>query len=133
MALTPETTYLSLGAFRSADPRRDISHEVDLGDWWLGADWHQPRFRAAWIEQTGELYVMQHEGTPGGGTVDVLAVLSTRAAVDAALRGWEDAVGEWGSVEWLVERLGAEVPSRATAVPPSGRFARGGSPAAEVA
>jgi hypothetical protein len=101
MAISPDTTYLSLGAFRAADPRRDIEHEIDLGDWWLGADWHQPRFRAAWLPQTGELYVMQHEGIPGGGTVAVLATLPTQADVDVALAGWEDAVGEWGSVDWL--------------------------------
>ena len=104
MAHRPDTTYLSLGAFRSADPRRDIEHELDLGDWWLGADWHKPRFRAAWIAATGELYVMQHEGLQGGGAVHVLATLPTRVAVESALAGWEDAVGEWGSFDWLVER-----------------------------
>ena len=67
------TTYLSLGAFYAADKRRDISREHDLGLWWLGDDWHAPRFRAAWVAQTGELYLMQHEGTPGGGRVDVVA------------------------------------------------------------
>ncbi len=104
MARRPDTTYLSLGAFRAADPRRDIEHELDLGDWWLGGDWHQPRFRAAWIAATGELYVMQHEGFPGGGAVHVLATLPTRLAVESALSGWEDAVGEWGSFDWLVGR-----------------------------
>ena len=115
MALSPDTTYLSLGAFRAADPRRDIEHELDLGDWWLGADWHRPRFRAAWIAQTGELYVMQHEGMPGGGTVRVLARLPVRASVDAALAGWEDAVGEWGSIDWLVGRATALEPMPAAA------------------
>jgi hypothetical protein len=84
------TTYLSLGAFYAADKRRDISREHDVGLWWLGDDWHAPRFRAAWVAQTGELYVMQHEGTPGGG---------------------RDVVGEWGSLRWLVERLGPDVPA----------------------
>ena len=94
------TTYLSLGAFYAADKRRDISREHDLGLWWLGDDWHAPRFRAAWVAQTGELYLMQHEGTPGGGRVDV--------------------VGEWGSVHWLRERLG--LPEAVTEQPP--RFER---------
>ena len=67
------TTYLSLGAFYAADKRRDISREHDMGLWWLGDDWHAPRFRAAWVAQTGELYLMQHEGTAGGGRVDVVA------------------------------------------------------------
>jgi hypothetical protein len=110
MPLRPDAiTYLSLGAFRAADVRRDIEHEADLGDWWLGADWHQPRFRAAWIEQTGELYVMQHEGLPGGGTVEVVGHLPSRAAVDEALAGWEGVVGDWGSIGWLRERAGTGV------------------------
>ena len=82
------TTYLSLGAFYAADKRRDISREHDLGLWWLGDDWHAPRFRAAWVDQTGELYLMQHEGTPGGGRVDVVATASSldgdRGAVSTA-------------------------------------------------
>jgi hypothetical protein len=105
------TTYLSLGAFYAADRRRDISRERDVGLWWLGDDWHAPRFRAAWVEQTGELYVMQHEGTPGGGRVDVVAHVATRDELETRLDGWRDMVGEWGSLRWLLERLGPLVPA----------------------
>jgi hypothetical protein len=104
------TTYLSLGAFYAADRRRDISSEHDLGLWWLGDDWHAPRFRAAWVEQTGELYLMQHEGTPGGGRLDVVAS-GTLEQLERRLEGWRDVVGEWGSLRWLVERLGDGVPA----------------------
>ena len=100
------TTYLSLGAFYAADKRRDISREHDLGLWWLGDDWHAPRFRAAWVAQTGELYLMQHEGTPGGGRVDVVATASSLEEIESRLDGWRDVVGDWGSVHWLRERLG---------------------------
>ena len=100
------TTYLSLGAFYAADKRRDISREHDLGLWWLGDDWHAPRFRAAWVAQTGELYLMQHEGTPGGGRVDVVATASSLEEIEERLEGWRDVVGEWGSVRWLRDRLG---------------------------
>jgi hypothetical protein len=121
------TTYLSLGAFYAADRRRDISREHDLGLWWLGDDWHAPRFRAAWVAQTGELYVMQHEGTPGGGRVDVVASGSLEE-IERRLEGWRDVVGDWGSLRWLLERLGDGVPAHVrraaglAAEPP--RFAR---------
>jgi hypothetical protein len=105
------TTYLSLGAFYAADKRRDISREHDIGLWWLGEDWHAPRFRAAWVEQTGELYVMQHEGTPGGGRIDVVAQAATLEELEGRLDGWRDAVGERGSLRWFVERLGPDVPA----------------------
>jgi hypothetical protein len=104
------TTYLSLGAFYAADRRRDISREHELGLWWLGDDWHAPRFRAAWVEQTGELYLMQHEGTPGGGRLDVVAT-GTLEQLERRLEGWRDVVGEWGSLRWFVERLGDGVPA----------------------
>src|SRR5262245_32877928 len=80
--MADKTTYLSLGAYYSADKRRDISREHDVGLWWLGDDWHAPRFRAAWVAETGELYVMQHEGTPGGGRVDVVASFATLDEVE---------------------------------------------------
>jgi hypothetical protein len=105
------TTYLSLGAFYAADKRRDISREHDIGLWWLGDDWHAPRFRAAWVDQTGELYVMQHEGTPGGGRVDVVATASSLDEIERRLDGWREVVGDWGSLRWLVERLGPDVPA----------------------
>jgi hypothetical protein len=106
------TTYLSLGAYYAADKRRDISREHDVGLWWLGDDWHAPRFRAAWVAETGELYLMQHEGTPGGGRVDVAARFATLEEVERRLQGWRDVVGEWGSLRWLVERLGPNAPAR---------------------
>jgi hypothetical protein len=109
--MADKTTYLSLGAYYSADKRRDISREHDVGLWWLGDDWHAPRFRAAWVAETGELYVMQHEGTPGGGRVDVVATFASLDEVEERLDGWRDVVGEWGSLRWLVERLGSDVPA----------------------
>jgi hypothetical protein len=122
------TTYLSLGAFYAADRRRDISREHDIGLWWLGDDWHAPRFRAAWVDQTGELYVMQHEGTPGGGRVDVVATASSLDEIEERLEGWRDVVGEWGSLRWLVERLGPDVPAgvlrAAGLLPDAPRFER---------
>src|SRR3954447_19654102 len=96
------TTSLSLGAFYAADKRRDISREHDVGLWWLGDDWHAPRFRAAGGAPAGELYVMQHEGTPGGGRVDVVATASTLEEIEERLDGWRDVVGEWGSLQWLL-------------------------------
>jgi hypothetical protein len=124
------TTFLSLGAFYAADKRRDISREHDLGLWWLGDDWHAPRFRAAWVEQTGELYLMQHEGTAGGGRVDVVVAGATLEEVERRLDGWRDVVGDWGSLGWLIERLGPDVPARVRHVAGPGEPPRFERPAA---
>ena len=104
-------TYLSLGALYAADRRRATSRERDVGLWWRARGPLARTYRAAYVEATGELYVMQHEGTPGGGRVDVVAHVTTAEELDARLDGWRDMVGESGSLRWLVERLGRDVPA----------------------
>ncbi|HEY7621247.1 MAG TPA: hypothetical protein VH834_15825 [Solirubrobacteraceae bacterium] len=97
-------TYPSLGAFYVADRRRATSRERDLGLWWRGDGHHAPTFRAAYVEATGELYVMQHEGTAGGGQVEVLGRFRSFAELHRLMRGWEEVCGELGSIDWLVAR-----------------------------
>jgi hypothetical protein len=128
--MAASTTYLSLGSFYAADKRRDISREHDVGLWWLGADWQAPRFRAAWVAETGELYLMQHEGTPGGGRVDVVATGSLED-IEARLEGWRDVVGDRDSLRWLLERLGPGVPASVLSAARMGAVAVGELAAAE--
>ncbi|MCW3064421.1 MAG: hypothetical protein JWN32_1593 [Solirubrobacterales bacterium] len=106
-------TFLSLGAFYSADPVRRRSRERDFGLWWR-SDGPGPTFRAAWVQDTGEVYLVQHGliGS-GGGHVEVVARIPQLERVDAALRGWRDEVGTPGSLSWLRDRVaGAEAGAR---------------------
>ena len=98
-------TYLSLGSLYSADRRRALSRERDVGLWWRGDGPLSPTYRAAFVENTGELYLMQHEGTLGGGHVDVLGRFSSLAEVLRLVVGWEEVCGERGSIRWLLERV----------------------------
>jgi hypothetical protein len=98
-------TFLSLGAFYAGDRRRDISRERDVGLWWRADGPHPATYRAAYVEATGELYVMQHEGTPGGGRVDVIGHFEDFAEVERRLSGWEDVCGEPGSIDWMLHRM----------------------------
>ena len=63
-------------------------------------------YRAAYVEATGELYVMQHEGMRGGGQVQVLGRFDSFAELHRLIAGWEDVCGEPGSIDWLTARLG---------------------------
>jgi hypothetical protein len=65
-----------------------------------------PTFRAAYVEATGEVYVMQHEGLPGGGRVEVVATRDGIDGVLAELAGMDEICGEPGSLWWLLDRLG---------------------------
>jgi hypothetical protein len=98
-------SYPSLGAFYVADRRRATSSERDVGLWWRGDGPLSPTFRAAYVEATGEVYVMQHEGTVGGGRVDVLGHFDSFAELHRRVRGFEDVCGDSGSIDWLIARL----------------------------
>jgi hypothetical protein len=99
-------TYLSLGAFYAADRRRATSRERDVGLWWRAEGQLARSYRAAFVEATGELYVMQHEGMRGGGRVQVLGSFASFAELHRLVAGWEDVCGEPGSIDWLTSRLG---------------------------
>ena len=97
--------YRSLASFYRADPRRVASRELDVGLWWreqIDGRLH----RAAWIDDTGELYLVRlGPEAEGGGTVEVLAHLRDRERLDSALDGWREQCGEPSSLAWLRGRI----------------------------
>jgi hypothetical protein len=96
--------YPSLASFYNADERRSRSREQDVGLWWREqAD--GPLHRAAWIEDTGELYVTRLGPTEeGGGSVELLAVEHDQERLLALVAGWRERVGAPRSLSWLRER-----------------------------
>jgi len=95
-------TYASMEDFVRADLDRLSSREIDFGVLWR--DGVDSSYRAAWIEETGELYVVQ-AGPPsgGGGHVEVLGV-TDRVGVEAALEGWQPRAQEHASIAWIRRR-----------------------------
>jgi hypothetical protein len=120
--------YRSLASFYTADPRRLPSRELDVGLWWREAD--GPLHRAAWVSDTGELYLVRLGPLQeGGGEVEVLAVVAERERLESVLDGWREQCGGPRSLAWLRERtarLGERV--RAARLNIAGR-----APAATVA
>ena len=98
-------SYPTLEAFYIADHRRRHSRERDVGLMWRGRSGET--FRAAWVQETGEVYLFRH-GDPldGGGTVDVLPRRFGLGELHAALRGYADVVGGRRSLDWFLERTG---------------------------
>jgi hypothetical protein len=102
-------TFLSLGAFYASDPARRASRERDVGLFWRSSK--GPTYRAAWVRDTGELYLFQHAlGGPGGGSVHLVAPTFAELELDLRLEGWRDVCGREGSLEWLFERLQGDAP-----------------------
>jgi hypothetical protein len=104
-------TYSALAAFYRVDPRRRISRETDFGLWWRGED-GLPSYRAAWVEATGELYLVQHGPGRGAGRVTLLGQQADRDALERQLAGWREVCGRPGSVRWLRDRLEGRGSSR---------------------
>ena len=106
-------TFLSLGAFYATGPARRASRERDVGLFWRSSK--GPTYRAAWVRDTGELYLFQHAlGGPGGGSVHLIAGTYAEPELDLRLEGWRDVCGREGSLEWLFDRLQADPPPRLT-------------------
>jgi predicted nucleic acid-binding Zn-ribbon protein len=98
-------SYGSLADFYGGDPRRIASAERDVGLYWRGHD-GEPLHRAAWVEDTGELYLVR-AGDPaeGGGGVEVLARSRDWSRLARRLTGWREICGERESLSWLRSRL----------------------------
>jgi len=96
--------YRSLSNFYLADARRIASRERDLGLWWrVGA--HGPMYRAAWLPDTGELYVVRlGPAQDGTGEVDVLGRARDRNELEQVLEGWRDVCPQPDSMTWLRHR-----------------------------
>ncbi len=99
---SPARRYGSLQAFYAADSRRACSRERDVGLWWRdSAD--GPLHRAAWVCDTGELYLVRLGPGAGGGEVEVLASVAEHE-LERALAGWRSRCGEPSSLSWLRRR-----------------------------
>lgn len=102
---TPPTAgYPSLASFYTADERRIQSRELDVGLWWREQQ-EGPLHRAAWVMDTGELYLVRlGPAADGGGRVEMLARVDDREQLESVLEGWREHCGEPRSLNWLRER-----------------------------
>jgi len=102
-------SFPSLDAFYADDRRRRFSRERDVGLFWRGGGGDS--FRAAWIQETGEVYLFRH-GNPveGGGTVHLLSRRFGLGELHSALKGYAVVCGRRDSLRWFLDRLGGRRP-----------------------
>jgi len=99
--------YGSLADFYRADGDRLTSRELDVGLWWREES-DGPLHRAAWVRETGELYLVRlGPASLGGGTVEVLACVADSDQLEDLMVGWREHCGEPSSLSWLRERAGS--------------------------
>jgi hypothetical protein len=110
--LPPLERYGSLASFYAADRRRIDSRELDVGLWWR-EDANGPLHRAAWVGDTGELYLVRlGPADAGGGQVELLATVAEQEQLEEMLEGWRERCGRPRSLTWL-RRRAAQVEVRA--------------------
>jgi hypothetical protein len=112
---------VNIDQFYEEDSRRRASAEIELGQDW--SDSHGVRYELNYVEDTGELYVMQEPpplewGDPFGGLhwrnkgahddsgllVRVVAHIPTVDQLHQIIAGWQQQMLK-GGVEWLAEQL----------------------------
>ena len=102
-------SYPSLDAFYDADRRRRYSRERDVGLVWRGTG--GATFRAAWVQETGEVYLFRHgHEQDGGGTVHLLARRFGLGELHRELKGYAAVCGRRDSLRWFLDRLGGARP-----------------------
>jgi hypothetical protein len=99
-----------LRRFYGEDARRARSREVDVGLRWRSRD--GSTYRAAWVEETGELYAVRHGEPDDGERATVLAEVSAET-LEREAGGWRELCesDEPGTYEELRGRA-AEVDER---------------------
>jgi hypothetical protein len=98
---------MDIEEFYEQDPRRQASDEIEFGREWSENDL---RFEIAWIADTGELYAMaeplsRREISTASVTVEVLAVINGRDAINSVMAGWQDAMAKPNSLAWVRGRV----------------------------
>ena len=97
-------TYRSMAGFLRQRQQRLFSRERDVGLRWRDGE---ALYRAAWIQDTRELDLVQL-GAPeqGGGHVELLAGGVEAEALEEDLAGWQEAQDDGDhSLEWLRRRV----------------------------
>ena len=103
---------MDIEEFYDQDPRRRASDEIEFGHEWYE---NGLRFEVAWVADTGEVYAMAEDSrrrvSTQSVTVEVLAVIEGRDAINSVLTGWQDAMSQPESLAWVRARLSGDAGS----------------------
>jgi hypothetical protein len=109
---------MDIESFYEQNEARRESAEFEFGGEWTDASDNE--YELSWVEATGELYLMVEpeaiinedifgdflvsDEVINDLTVVVIGKVASLVALEDALLGWEDAMLEENSLEWLYER-----------------------------
>jgi len=113
---------MDIDTFYESNEARRESAEFEYGDDWTDAAGNH--YELSWVEATGELYLMIEpdatitedafgdffvgEEDVTDLTVVIIGQVANHEHLESLLDGWEDAIDEPGSLEWLYARFPAK-------------------------
>ena len=106
--------YRSLDAFYAADcappPLARARHRPAVARRGQGA------FRAAWVQETGEVYLFALGDPVDGGGPSTCSSAASACASSSSFAGFRDVCGRHGSLLWFLDRAGGGAQRRVAAV-----------------
>ena len=115
----PTMWHMDIEAFYEQNEARRESAEFEFGSEWTDASDNE--YELSWVEATGEIYLMVEpealvnedifgdflvsDEVISDLTVVVIGKVASLAALEDTLLGWEDAMLDENSLEWLYERF----------------------------
>ena len=109
-SLRPGTVFPSMDLFLSKRPERRDSAQVEFGIMWREGARKRPRYRVAWLDETGELIAEALSEFEHLRTVELLGTVVNRETLELAVNGWERLPYPETTLEWVRTQVSMRTP-----------------------
>ena len=109
-SLRPGTIFPSMDVFLSKRPERHESAQVEFGIMWREGARKRPRYRVAWVEETGELVAEALSEFEHLRTIELLGTVVNRETLELAVNGWERLPYPETTLEWVRTQISMRTP-----------------------
>src|SRR4051812_35325164 len=108
--LVPGTMFPSMDLFLTRKPERGESQQVEYGIMWRDGERKRPRYRVAWLEETGEVIAEALSEFEHLRTIELLGTVTSRDTLELALNGWERLEYGETTLEWVRGQIARSTP-----------------------
>jgi hypothetical protein len=109
-SLRPGTMFPSMDVFLDKRPERRESQQVEFGIMWREGQRKRPRYRVAWLEDTGELVAEALSEFDHLRTIELLGTVVNRETLELAVNGWERLPYDETMLEWVRTQISMRTP-----------------------
>jgi hypothetical protein len=109
-SLRPGTMFPSMDLFLEKRPERRESQQVEFGIMWREGARKRPRYRVAWLDETGELIAEALSEFEHLRTIELLGTVVNRETLELAVNGWERLPYPETTLEWVRTQVSMRTP-----------------------